>query len=171
VEEVFSTEEKNALAEAHPVQTKLKGIEMHLYKEWVKTVRDLTPSDFKKLVKRYMGDNGFEILKSNSYDRQGGDIDLLCSKDIQADTPFEPKIINLTYCIQIKKHKNLSNSTGVHQLIKMEENLNLERSNIVQKILISLAEGFTEDCIDLAEEKNVLLLSGVEFAQHYFKSL
>lgn len=171
VEKVFSSVEKSSLVEAHPVQTKLQIFEDQLYREWVKTVRDLTPSDFEKLVKKYMQDNGFEILKSNSYDRKGGDIDLLCSKEIQIETPFEPKSIPLTYCIQIKKHANYTNAKGVDQLNLMAENLNLEDTAIVQKILISLADGFTEECVNLAGESNVLLLNGVEFAQLYFKSV
>lgn len=171
VDKVFLSEEKNSLVEAHPVQTKLQLFEDQLYKEWVKTVRDLTPSDFEKLVKKYMQDNGFEILKSNSYDRKGGDIDLLCSKEISIETPFEPKSIPLTYCIQIKKHENYTGAKGVEQLNLMAENLNLEDTAMVQKILISLADGFTEECVNLAGESNVLLLNGVEFAQLYFKSV
>ncbi|HWO95345.1 MAG TPA: restriction endonuclease [Bacillus sp. (in: firmicutes)] len=171
VDKVFASEEKNSLVEAYPVQTKLQIFEDQLYQEWVKTVRDLTPSDFEKLVKKYMQDNGFDILKTNSYDRKGGDIDLLCSKEIQVETPFEPKSITLAYCIQIKKHDNYTNAKGVDQLNLMAEKLNLENAAIIQKILISLADGFTEECVNLANESNVLLLNGLEFAQLYFKSL
>jgi Holliday junction resolvase-like predicted endonuclease len=169
ITEINFSDEKETLAEPHPLHKKLQRIEYTLYEEWVKTVRNLTPSDFEKLVKKFMKDNGFIVLKSNTYDRKGGDIDLLCSKEIPVSTPFES--INLTYCIQIKKHQNLTDSTGVHQLVKMEKNLNLDESNVVQKILISLADGFTNECETLAEDKKVALIKGVEFAQLYFKSV
>ncbi|MEH7299359.1 restriction endonuclease [Neobacillus drentensis] len=169
--EVFSSTEKEDLEKAHPLHDKLLTIENKLYTEWVKTVRNLTPSDFEKLVKKCMKDNGFTILKSNSYDRKGGDIDLLCSMDIPVETPFEPKSINLTYCIQIKKHENLTGSTGVHQLVSMEKNLNLDEAHVVQKILISLADGFTEECEEMAADNRVELINGVDFAQIYFKSI
>ncbi|MCH1626461.1 restriction endonuclease [Ferdinandcohnia quinoae] len=171
VNEVFLSQDKDSLVEAHPIQSKIQAFEENLYQEWVKSVRNLTPSDFEKLVNKYMQDNGFDVLKTNSYDRKGGDIDLLCSKEIQVQTPFEPKTITLTYCIQIKKHQGITNATGVNQLIQMENQLDLEESNLVQKILISLADGFNEKCRDLASENNVLLVNGVEFAQLYFKSL
>lgn len=171
IEEIINENDKAELSEPHPLPQKLQRIEHSLYEEWVKTVRNLTPSDFEKLVKKFMRDNGFYILKSNSYDRKGGDIDLLCSKEIPVSTPFEPKSITLSYCIQIKKHKNLTDATGVHQLVNMEKNLNLEDSNVVQKILISLADGFTNDCEVLANDHNVTLINGIDFAQLYFKSI
>ncbi|MBB2483317.1 restriction endonuclease [Bacillus sp. APMAM] len=93
------------------------------------------------------------------------------SKEITVSSPFEPKSINLNYCIQIKKHQNLTDLTIVQQLVKMEENLNLEDSNIVQKILISLADEFTNECEILANDKKVSIINGVEFEQLYFKSV
>jgi hypothetical protein len=41
----------------------------------------------------------------------------------------------------------------------------------VQKILISLADGFTEECEEMAADNRVELINGVGFAQIYFKSI
>lgn len=169
INELVEVRDQKALAAANPLQSRVSASEQKLYQEWVKIMRELTPSDFEKMVNNFMHGNGFTIRKRNSYDRQGGDIDLLCSKEVSFETPFDMESVQLIYCIQIKKHSNLTNSDGVHQLIKMEKALDLKETDIVQKLLISLSDGFTEECEKLAEENEVILIKGVEFAEKYFK--
>jgi restriction endonuclease Mrr len=162
--------EKTELKQAHPLQAKMKEVEKRLYQEWVEEARNLTPSDFEKVVKSFMEANGFTIKRANQYDRLGGDIDLKCSKEVPLHTPFEPSMMEVTYYIQVKKHKGITGATGVKQLNQMVDHLPRENGKHVQKILLSLADDFSEDCKVLAEESEVLLIDGGTFAEMYVKS-
>ncbi|WP_100374138.1 restriction endonuclease [Bacillus sp. FJAT-45037] len=158
------------LEEAHPLQIKMKEVEKKLHQEWVAEARNLPPSDFEKVVKIFMEANGFETERANHYDRLGGDIDLICKKEVPLHTPFEPSKMELIYYIQVKKHKGKTDETGVKQLNQMVDHLLVESGQNVQKILISLADDFSDTCKQLADESNVLLIDGLAFAEMYVKS-
>ncbi|OLS38931.1 hypothetical protein BTR22_04615 [Alkalihalophilus pseudofirmus] len=167
---LMTESEKKELKQAHPLQAKMKEVEKRLYQEWVKEARNLTPIDFEKVVKSFMETNGFTINRGNYYDRLGGDIDLVCTKEVPLYTPFEPSTMEVTYYIQVKKHKGTTGATGVKQLNQMVDHLPRESGKHVQKILLSLADDFSEGCKKLADESEVLLIDGMTFAEMYVKS-
>ena len=123
----------------------------------------------EKIVKLIFEKLGYELISSNSYDRKGGDADLIF-KDNSLSEFFEvaansAEIASEVY-VQIKNKTGIdaNDIEGVRQLIARTKDI-----PGATKILISTADEFTENCQMLAKQNNILLIDSFGFIRLIFK--
>lgn len=104
---------------------------------------------FEGLCVRLLEAEGYEIVARNQYDRQGGDVDLVCKRSRQDTSIFESG--DVTLFVQIKKHEGTTNEEAVNQVIQM---LEPEAHGCV----MSAADGFTPEARRLANANRIVLL-------------
>lgn len=131
--------------------------------------RNLGNRTTEKIVKLIFEKLGYELISSNSYDRKGGDADLVF-KDNSLSEFFEvaansTEIASDVY-VQIKNKNGLdiNDIEGVKQLITRTKDI-----PGATKILISTADEFTKDCQNLAKRNNILLIDSFGFIKLIFK--
>lgn len=125
--------------------------------------RDLTNTEFEKLVCEILSARGYHIVCHNVYDKRGGDVDVVCTRkaDLGDSCVLGASELVVTYHVQAKKKKGIDrdDSRGVEQLIRM-------RGDVATfKALVSTADDFTGECKGLAEKNDVFLVNGRELAQ------
>ena len=107
---------------------------------------------FEGICERLVQINGYKIENRNQYDRQGGDIDLRCIRSRRDISIFESG--EITLCVQIKKHWEKTNEDAVKQVLKM-----LDNEPRADGCVMSMADGFTDEAIRLAESNGIVLLN------------
>lgn len=131
--------------------------------------RQLGNNEIEKIVRLIFEKMGYEYICSNSFDREGGDADLILTDKSLAelmDIGVNSDEISRKVYVQIKNKngKDYKDVDGVNQLIK--------RANDdvgATKILISTTDEFTEECIRLANMNNVLLIDKIGFLKLVFR--
>ena len=123
--------------------------------EATKKMREMSPSggaiSFEKLCKKIVVGSGYgyEVKGRNRYNREGGDLDLICQRP---GTVFETK--GATLCIQIKKHEKETGEEAVRQVVGM-----LEGQPNAHGCVMSAADGFTEEAEKMADHHGIALLN------------
>lgn len=125
--------------------------------------RNLGNRETEKIVKLIFENMGYEFIGSNSYDKEGGDADLIFADNSLGelmDAGLNGTEIPGKIFIQVKNKYGTDESDieGVKQLIKRAED-----ENAAIKILISTADDFTQECKDLANRNYILLIDGRGF--------
>lgn len=125
--------------------------------------RNLGNRETEKIVKLIFENMGYEFICSNSYDKEGGDADLIFADNSFGelmDAGLNGTEIPGKIFIQVKNKYGTDESDieGVKQLIKRAED-----ENAAIKILISTADDFTQECKDLANRNYILLIDGRGF--------
>ena len=92
---------------------------------------------------------GYEVVDRNKYNREGGDLDLICKRE---GRDFETG--DVTLCIQIKKHEGETGEAAVDQVIGM-----LPDWPDAHGCVMSAADGFTEDAKKKARVHGIKLLN------------
>ena len=124
--------------------------------------------NFEYLINELFVKNGYDLVRGNFYDREGGDADLIyeCFNknslmyniyDICDDVTM-PRIY-----VQAKNKKNTDCAAivGVEQLLKIKEKVKAKNAIL---IVINLTDTFTEDAKIKASENGILLINGDTFA-------
>ena len=129
----------------------------------VKTIRHWSPRKLEDVIQQLFERNGYELIGKNKYDKKGGDIDLIFSdKKSLMNTIYD--LTSKTSNIHIQAKNKIGNDSndieGVNQLAKMEAKE--DKHNIM--ILISLVDDFNEETKKSANDNNVILINGVNFA-------
>ena len=158
----------NANQHAEPPEAKLTKIHEQMYRGWVQSVRELTARDFEKLVGAFMEAGEYRILHRNRYDGEGHDIECECERTFEFDDPLTTSQ-TVRYRIQVKKHAGHTDEHAVRQLLGSASPTTGLGQTI--SIVISTADDFKMDCKRLAKEHGVVLMSGMEFARAYFRSV
>lgn len=119
---------------------------------------------FEKICEDILKNNGYSIKSRNKYDGKGGDVDLRCSREVDVFTPFENGTIELY--VQIKKHKPNSKTSekAVKQVLEMMDD---EKEGCV----MTLANEFTEQAQELADENGIVLMNGETISELLVKSI
>lgn len=131
--------------------------------------RNLGNHETEKMVKLIFEKLGYEFIGSNSYDREGGDADLIFADNSFGelmDAGINSSEISGKVFVQVKNKYGTDNNdiAGVKQLIQRTEN-----ENAAAKILISTADCFTQECVKLANQNNILLINGKGFLNLLFR--
>jgi hypothetical protein len=103
---------------------------------------------------------GYRVLKTNQYDREGGDADIIAEAELPPlATAFEQQSILF---IQVKKKSGVDydDITAVNQLQRMAQTY--PGANLV---IISTADRFTDACVSAAKENRVVLIAGRTLAR------
>lgn len=130
--------------------------------------RNLGNRTTEKIVQLIFENLGYVQVDANSYDRKGGDADLIF-KDNSLSEFFEvaansAEIGDVYVQIKNKTGVDANDVEGVVQLIKRTRDI-----PGATKILISTADKFTEECQALAKRNNVLLIDSYGFLKLIFK--
>lgn len=131
--------------------------------------RNLGNRENEKIVKLIFENMGYEFIDSNSYDKEGGDADLIFADNSFGelmDAGLNSSEISGKVFVQVKNKvgTDYNDIEGVKQLIKRAND-----ENAAIKILISTADKFTQECKDLANRNNILLIDGNGFLKLVFK--
>ena len=104
---------------------------------------------FEALCEKIVVGEGYRVMERNRYDREGGDLDLICERE---GTVFETGVVTLG--IQIKKHEKKTGKEAVKQVVGM-----LEARPSVHGCVMSAADGFTEEAEKMADHHGIALLN------------
>lgn len=131
--------------------------------------RNLGNREIEKIVKLIFENMGYEFIGSNSYDKEGGDADLIFADNSFGelmDAGLNGTEIPGKIFVQVKNKYGTDDSDieGVKQLIKRAED-----ENAAIKILISTADDFTQKCKVLANRNYILLIDGRGLLNLIFK--
>ena len=113
---------------------------------------------FEALCERLLQKNGYQIKKRHQYDRQGGDVDLICQRSRRDTSIFEGG--DVTLFVQIKKHKGETDETAINQVLKM-----IEKDPHADGCVMSTADDFTAEAKRLAEDNAIVLLDRHEICR------
>lgn len=120
---------------------------------------DLVPDKLEYLIKWYCekaGASFVNIPAKNSGDKQG-DVDIVAT--------FEN--IRLILYIQAKFHQNETNSWAIEQINDYYENISNSNDDGYSRVawVITTADKYSEEAIKQAKEKNIILITGSQFAE------
>ncbi len=153
-----------------PTENVVKEIKYDIFRNSaIDRFRNLGNRETEKIVKLIFENMGYEFIGSNSYDREGGDADLIFADNFFGelmDCGVNSSDISGKVFIQVKNKDGMdyNDIEGVEQLIKRTQN-----ENAAAKILISTTDKFTQKCKDLANKNNILLIDGNGFLKLVFK--
>lgn len=119
--------------------------------------RTLNPSNsdlsFESLCERLLVKSGYSVVGRNVFDGEGGDVDIHCTRKRGDASPFETG--DVTLYVQVKKHQGITDQTAVRQLVRM-----MSKDPSADGCVMSLAEDFTMEAKELAEQNDILLING-----------
>lgn len=109
--------------------------------------------NFESICELILNEQGYETNKRHQYDGKGGDIDLICINDRTNISPFEQG--ESVLFVQIKKHTGTTKKRAIEQLLKM-----MDQDSDSNGCVMTLADKFSDDAIELAEENGIVLIDG-----------
>lgn len=134
-----------------------ESVTKRLLDDLKKNLRSMSPSSsnisFERVCEYLITAWGYKIVGRNIYDGQGGDVDLKFVRERSNISPFESGQVMLF--VQVKKHDGVTDETAVRQLLNM-----MKKEPGADGCVMSLADGFTQEAIDLAVKEGILLLDG-----------
>lgn len=148
-------------------------IKSDIYKNALPRLRRLGSDNIEKIVDRIFAQLGYTQIGKNSWDKKGGDADLIYVSNSASE--FLAASVNDNDDIDIARQKiyvqiknkddvDFGDTHGLEQLqIRTEDDLT------AMKILISTADEFTEKCKIEASKKRILLIDSKGFLKLVFK--
>jgi hypothetical protein len=119
--------------------------------------RTLNPNNsdlsFESLCERLLVKSGYTVVGRNVFDGEGGDVDIHCTRKRADASPFETG--DVTLFVQVKKHEGITDEIAVHQLVEM-----MSKDTSADGCVMSLAEDFSHEAKELAEQNDILLMNG-----------
>ena len=115
---------------------------------------------FEQLIRKMVELGGYRVLKTNQYDGEGGDADIIAEAELPPlAVAFEQQSVLL---MQIKKKRGIDydDITAVNQLVRMAQTY-----PGATLVVISSADKFTDACVSAAKENHVVLITGHTLAR------
>ena len=135
-------------------------------RELIKIINSWSPSQLEKIIVDLFKKQGYYDTARNRYDREGGDIDIVFSAF--PEQSFIANLINLSSSqvdipeIRVQAKKKAGNDSdeikGIMQLLKMQGHEN------ALNIVINTTEQFEAPALKIANEKGIILINGMQFA-------
>ena len=131
--------------------------------------RNLGNRETEYIVRQIFENLGYECIGNNSFDREGGDADLIFRDNSLSeffDCGINAEEVSGDIYVQVKNKTgtDAGDLEGITQLLKRTENV-----ADCTKILISTADTFSDECVRLANRNNILLINGIGFLKLVFK--
>lgn len=113
---------------------------------------------FEKIVKQAFKNRGYEIVegKFRRYDGEGSDVDIIVQPPSNIDSLFMPQ----TIAVQVKWKKGIDEN-DISAVKQLERWYRWNGDPAVEKMVISSADDFTDECKREAEDKDIILLGGL----------
>ncbi|MDA8011793.1 MAG: restriction endonuclease [Gammaproteobacteria bacterium] len=143
----------NLVAKEGIVQSALDDAVMAAAQAMQKEINKWNGHRFEAAVRRAFENHGYNLKKYRSFDRKGGDADIVVSPPNNIHSLFMPQEI----AVQVKWKKGIDQNDvqAVEQLVKWRE------SDTVQKFVISSADRFTPECKKMADDEGITLIGGL----------
>jgi hypothetical protein len=126
--------------------------------EFANNLNNLNPNNgkasFEKTCEKIVKHFNYEIFKRNTFNKNDGDADLICTMNRSILSPFEQGISKLY--VQIKKHNGTTDEYAVNQIINK---LNSDEIYDASGCVMSLCDDFSEKAKELANDNDILLLN------------
>lgn len=149
-ESIRSARDPSSLAQASLDDALKKAAEVMLRKESPTWSGDR----FEKIVKQAFKNRGYEIVteKYRRYDGSGSDVDIIVRPPSNIDSLFMPQEI----AVQVKWKQCIDENdvSAVNQLVSWNE-------VPIEKMVISSADDFTDECKRVAKDNDIILLGGL----------
>ncbi|MCK4632088.1 MAG: restriction endonuclease [candidate division Zixibacteria bacterium] len=137
-----------------------------LIQESLNQIRHLTYADLEELVKKAFEAAGYQFVRKHYYDNKGGDADLVFDRNLPLVSEISELALTVFIQVKQKSGKDADDLDGVEQLVKISAN-----NPQSVRILISTADGFSDNCKNRAGEEQVTLVSGLETAEFLMRYL
>ena len=134
----------------------------------IEELNKIQAHDFEDVICMLLKAWGYTITSRNSFDKNGGDVDILASKSSTIFGSVEDSYL----LVQVKKKSgsDADDIEGIKQLeLWIQSHPDMKDS--AKLVLVSLVDKFSEDCIRKAEKDGVLLVNGKMVAREYLKVL
>jgi Holliday junction resolvase-like predicted endonuclease len=145
-----------AKLDASPLMEFLERLQTQFLEKVREKLGSIAPSGegitFEDLCARLLTSAGYEVSERNQYDREGGDVDLVCTRELSS--PFETSDTDLLY-VQVKKHEGETGEHAVRQVAQM-----VGEESQARGCVMSLADDFSEEAQKLAEDYDIKLIGG-----------
>lgn len=133
--------------------------------------RQLGSKQTENIIRLVFEKMGFECKRNNSFDRKGGDADLIFTNNslsVLMEAGLNGAEVAGQIYVQVKNKdgKDLWDMEGINQLC-----IRTNGDPTATKVLISTADDFTPECKKQANEKNILLINGRGFLDLVFRYL
>jgi hypothetical protein len=137
-----------------------------LLEKALQATRDLPFKDLERLVRIAFEEAGYKCERTNRFDGQGGDADIIFSRDLPLVTDFTDK--GLTVFVQVKQKTGIDSEDvkGIEQLVKISAD-----DSQSLRILLSTADEFSPECHEQAQEERIILIPGLEASEILLKYL
>ena len=165
----------DSLLQQKPIQSDIQSrattelfgdIKSSILKEMLTKLRGLTPKDLEELIAKTFENAGYAIFDRNLYDGKGGDADIILTRSMPLISNYTEMDLKIYIQVKQKSPIDYDDIDGVNQLVKISVN---DKNSI--KILMSTVDKFTDQCRALAEESNVILMSGQQLVEVLIKYL
>ena len=146
----------NKRSDASSLEQYLANLVNDITAALTENLRNIWPAggeiSFENLCERVLVSNGYKIVRRHWYDRQRGDVDLVCQRSRDELSVFKGRE-DLLY-VQVKKHRDQTDEEAVNQLLRM-----MNPDSKADGCVMSLADGFTDDAKSLAKNNGIVLLN------------
>ena len=111
---------------------------------------------FEKAVRKCFAAQGYDVLKDNSFDGEGGDVDMVVSPPPSRHSVFLPTEI----AVQVKWKQGVDedDEQAVKQIVQWAQ----RQDSSATKYVISSAKGFTDKAREKAAAYDVMLIGGLQ---------
>lgn len=141
-----------------------------------KEIFSVRPNDVEEIVEDIFKKQGYLVESNNSYDRKGGDSDRTFIKPLPILSEVNDEIGSCRVYVQIKKKDGeYDEDEGIKQLEKIvatKENIEGKdnKFNNFYKVLVCTGE-FSSRIKELAQEKNIILIDGIQLIRMCLKNI
>jgi hypothetical protein len=137
----------------------LAEIREPLLRNYLDGLKKMTPRDVEQIVSKVFEGAGYELVRGNQYDREGGDADLVMLHKLPLIGDLTQSKLSVFVQVKSKWGRDESDWKGVLQLAQIAAD-NLQSL----KILVSTVDEFSPRCVETAEQENVILVNGPQLA-------
>ena len=136
----------------------------------------IRPDDVEEIVETIFLKQGYRIESKNVYDKAGGDADRIFEKPLPILSEINDEIGSCRVYVQIKKKDGIyDEDEGINQLeeiVKTKEKIEEKESkdNNFYKVLVCTGE-FSPRVKELAQEKNIILIDGIQLIRMCLKNI
>ena len=168
-----------SIKEASPITEVLRNI----FEKNIKNMENLNkeifsvrPNDVEEIVENIFIKQGYLVESRNSYDKKGGDSDRIFIKPLPILSEVNDEIGSCRVYVQIKKKDGIyDEDEGINQLeeiVKTKEKIEEKESkdNNFYKVLVCTGE-FSPRVKELAQEKNIILIDGIQLIRMCLKNI
>lgn len=168
-----------SIKEASPITEILRNI----FEKNIKNMENLNkeifsvrPNDVEEIVENIFIKQGYLVESRNSYDKKGGDSDRIFIKPLPILSEVNDEIGSCRVYVQIKKKDGIyDEDEGINQLeeiVKTKEKIEEKenKDNNFYKVLVCTGE-FSPRVKELAQEKNIILIDGIQLIRMCLKNI